>query len=341
MREILLRRHGEHTNPTYTAGSGQANWAGHSTDLERPDGEVSGVVKRYRKEEAASATVTSIGLIKGKYPDAIEYTGIAAYVRGLVIFFGVFGACIFVGLGSLFLLDLIEEGLESIFDKVLAFFACMFILGGIYFLLFAIRFELFRPEDEPIIFDRKHRKVYRIFREVHPGLIGLFKRWPLRAAEYMWDLIDAEHNAVLTNTGSSIMRYHSLVFLVRKSATDPTIIDSFPVGHTVQLGELSVSPVWEHIRRFMEQGGPHLPLGELLNVDKRPHTLWESWVEVAPVGPAYARNWKNLPLIMLVYHLLFPLVVPVFFCWGVFNWLSYKTATPIGWPKEVRDAVSK
>lgn len=339
MRELLLRRHGESISPTYATTSGGASWAGGSTAQERPDGQVSGIVKRFNKEDVASTNVTALGLIKTRYRHAIEYTGIATTVRGLLIFWGVVGGGVSIFFGQLFLLDLVGRGLESTFDQVFSFFSCVFIVVGIYFLLTAIRAEFFRPEDEPIIFDRKHRKVYRLFREVHPGPIGLFKRWSIHAAEYEWDLIDAEHNAVLMTTGASVMRFHSLMFIVRKSATDPTIIDSFPVGSAIQLGELSVATVWEHIRRFMENDGPHLPPGESLNVDKPPRTLWESLAQVGPVGPNYAATWKSWPLVMVFYHLLFPFFVPLFFFWGVFNWLSYKTATPVAWPKEVVNAV--
>ena len=339
MRELSLRRHGESISPTYATTNGGASWAGSSTAQERPDGEVCGIVKRFHKEEEASNYVTSLGLIKTSYPDAIEYTGIAASVRGLLIFFGVLGGGVSIFFGQLFLGSFIGYGLESTFDHVFAFSSCGLIVFGIFFLLTAIRAEFFRPEDEPVIFDRKHRKVYRLFREVHPGLLGLFKRWAIHASEYEWDLIDAEHNAVLTTTGSSVIRYHSLIFIVRKSATDPTIIDSFPVGNTIQLGELSVATVWEHIRRFMESGGPHLPPGESLNLDKPPRTLWESLAQVGPVGPDYAATWKSWPIVMVIYHLFFPITIPLFFFWGIFNWLSYKTATPIAWPKAVLDAV--
>lgn len=339
MRELSLRRHGERINPTYTEPSSGEGVAGLSTDSDRPDGEISGIVKRYRKDQEASTSVTAIGLIKAHYPDAIEYTGIAAHVRGLTIFFAVFVAIVSIWLGQLFLFDLIEKGLESTFQQVLSFFACVFMAFGLYFLLVGVRLELFRPEDEPVIFDRKNRKVYRLFREVHPGVIGLFKRWRIHAAEYEWDLIDAEHNAVLTTTGSTAMRYHSLVFIVRKSRVDSTIIDSFPVGNTVQLGEFSVATVWEHIRRFMEENGPHLPPGEPVNMDKAPQTLWESWVVVAPIGHKYVGAWKSMPWFMFLLHVSLPLSAPMFFFWGIFNWLSYKTSTRIRWPQEVLQAV--
>ena len=101
MRELSVRRHGENIGPTYTATSGDASWAGKSTDQDRPDGEVSGVVKRFKKDEEACPSVTGIGLIKQVQNDAIEYTGIAAHVRGLVVFFGVFVACGLTGIGQL------------------------------------------------------------------------------------------------------------------------------------------------------------------------------------------------------------------------------------------------
>ena len=42
---------------------------------------------------------------------------------------------------------------------------------------------------------------------------------------------------------------------------------------------------------------------------------------------------------MMLFHVMFPLFLPMFLLWGLFNWLSYRTAIPVQWPKEVRDAV--
>ncbi len=201
------------------------------------------------------------------------------------------------------------------------------------------RLELFCPQDEPVIFDRKHRKVYRLFRETHPGIKGLFKRWPMRACEYEWDLIDVEHNAVLITTGSTVTRRHSLVFIVRRSASDPTIIDSFNIGNPMLLGEQTVAPVWEHIRRFMEEDGSHLPPGEALAPAEGPKTLWQSLGAVGPVGPNYRQWWRDNPGIMVIMHLMFPLFLPLFLFTGFFNWLSNKTAIKVAWPHEVTQRV--
>ena len=58
------------------------------------------------------------------------------------------------------------------------------LLGGLLLFLLSIRLELFRPIDEPVIFDRENRKVYLIARGVASGWRGLFKPWPIRAYEY-------------------------------------------------------------------------------------------------------------------------------------------------------------
>lgn len=287
----------------------------------------------------AADKATTLGLLKSKFPNAIELTGISHEVRGLIVFMGLITAVATIGFGQLTFFDLIAEGLERTFDKISLGVSMLFLVFGFYALLRAIRYEFSRPEDEPIIFDRKHRKVYRLFRETHPGWKGLLKRWPMRAAEYEWDLVDVEHNAVLMTTGSTVTRLHNLIFIVRRSATDPTIIDSFEVGNTIQLGETTVAPLWEHIRRFMEEQGPHIPAGEALITSKPPATLWESMGAVGPFGPEYFSLWKTQRGTMIFYHALLPFFLPMFLLWGLFNWLSYKTATPIHWPQEVLDAV--
>ena len=58
-----------------------------------------------------------------------------------------------------------------------------------------------------------------------------------------------------------------------------------------------------------------------------------------PLGPGYNKFWKNHPTAMIFFHVMFPLFLPMFLLWGLFNWLSYKTAIPTQWPQEVLDAI--
>ena len=211
---------------------------------------------------------------------------------------------------------------------------------GLYIFAFAIRLDLYRPSDLPIVFDRLNRKVYRLTREEMPGFKGAFMPWPLMACEYDWDLIDAEHHAEVFSTGGSVHTNHFLIFVVRKSKDDSTIIDSFQVSNPSALNDDLTDRMWEHIRRFMEEGGPHLPSPDepLADMDP-PLSWWESMGAVGPFGSNYFKFWRESPVYTLFMHLIFPAVFPMFFLWGTGNYLSYRTAIPVQWPAEVLAAM--
>ncbi len=337
MSQPKLQRHGEHPKLHYAPVPGtNEGRAGSSNDEMRTDSEVSGVVQRFSKRKSASNRPIAMGWIKTNYAQAIEFTGSPQGLRGMLLLWGLFGAGIGFGFGFWRLEVELRE-----WPNFFILFPPMLIAFGLYMTVWTTRLELFRPEDEPTLFDRQHRKVYRIFRETQPGWRGLFKPWPLRAAEYDWDLIDVEHQAVLTTTGSTVTRYHDLVFLVKRSVDDPTIIDSFTIGHPMEYVEATVPAVWEHIRRFMEANGPHLPPGERLAPATPPQTLWQSLAAVGPFGASYQRWWQDYMGFMILIHILFPVFIPFFVLWGFFNWLSYLTATRIEWPAAVKEAVGK
>nr|WP_315189124.1 DUF6708 domain-containing protein [uncultured Albidiferax sp.] len=211
---------------------------------------------------------------------------------------------------------------------------------GIFFIVWTTRLELFRPLDEPTIFDRQHRKVYRFFCEAQPGFTGLFKPWPMRACAYDWDLIDVEHNATLVTTGATVRREHALIFIVRRSADDPTIIDSFTIGNALILVlDDAVDAAWEHIRRFMEADGPHLPPGASLPEAEPEASLWQRLRNVTPFGRPYWLWWREQLPLMLLAHAVLPVSVVFIGLWIFFGWLSVKTSRPVEWPAEVLAAV--
>lgn len=340
MNAPSLRRHGDSVKPQYQQAAGESeSWAGKSTDEERPDGNVSGIVRRYKKGLRASDAVDSLGLISRTSDNAIRYSLPAEIgARGLVL--------TSIVISDVMLVSMLAYFAETAYDKG----AFVFVLWGIFgipvgymfafgFLLWAARLELFRPIDEPTIFDRKHRKVYRIFCEAQPGIKGLFQRWPVRACEYDWDLIDAEHNARMTTTGSTIRREHNLVFIVRRSDDDPTIIDSFNIGNGIIVTDKVADATYEHIRRFMEENGPALPPGEV-SPDPQPRKgFWAQLRVFTPLSKRYWRWWVTAPHVMVLLHVVFPVTVVAGGLWLFFRWLSLRTSKPIEWPPEVVAAV--
>lgn len=340
MTVLNFFRHGSYTKPHYMSVSRDpSSGPGSSTDEARADGMLSGLVKRYSKSAVASENAISFELIKTVHAHAIEYTTRQPAIRGLSLLAGVLGAVFGFWVGIYRWIVEINSVSHNIFDSMALAFPPMFIAFGLIIIVWTARLELFCPIDEPIIFDRKHRKVFRIFRENKPGLKGLFQPWPLYSAEYDWDLIDAEYHATLTTTGTTVTRYNSLIFLVRKSANDPTIIDSFNIGSSAELGEQSVPAIWEHIRRYMEANGPALQPGESVVQNGPPTGFIQSVGVVGPFGTNYGRWWREQLPFMLLIHILFPFFVPFFLLWGFLNWLSYMTALPVNWPQEVLTAI--
>lgn len=325
-----LIRHGQHVKPHYAPTPGQSeSWADKSIDADRPDGNISGIVKRYKKDQQASDAPEVMDLVGQQYVEAIAYSAKSSGLRGMALLTALTANLI---LGYL-LLDLLDRQSWRI-QSYMAF--VMFSCGIVFFWLFAIRMELFRPLDEPTIFDRKHRKVYHLFCEAQPGLFGLFKPWPLRVCEYDWDLIDVEHNATMVTTGATVRRDHALIFIVRRSADDPTIIDSFNIGNSVVMPlDRTVDGVWEHIRRFMEEQGPHLPPGAGLAPPNTMPGLWQRWRKLLPWSPEYRMWWREFPGTMVVGHILLPFTVAYAVFLTFFSWLSDKTSKPVVWPAEV------
>ena len=250
-----LLPHGQHIHPAYAGGA-----AGQSSAQDRPDAAIHGTLASFGKRQAASGTAQAFGWIKAIYPEAIEYAGQKQALEGGIMVGAFFGVPFAVtAFGMMFALLVLFES-ELIFISLLLVLGCIAMLAfGYWSLLFPLRHVWRTPRDLPIIFDRVNRKVYRMAQQVQPGLKGLIQAWPVKALAYDWDLVDAEHNSELVGSANMARRLHRLLFVVRKSADDATIIDSFEIGNGLAQGQEMVAPLYEHIRRFMEERGPHLP----------------------------------------------------------------------------------
>lgn len=301
---------------------------------------ISGLIEKFTKNKSYSKSGISLNLIKNSFENALEYKGIADGTRGVLLFIAT--VCLIFILYTVF--DLARFSIIWPNDWIkhigLFLYASVAVPFGIYFFIKNLRFELFRPQDEPVIFDRKNRKVYRIFREVVPGWKGLCKKWPLRSAIYDWDIVHAEHHATVIANTSTVSRNHALVLIVRNSRTDSNIKDSFTIG-SGQLGEVTVPALYEHIRKFMEEDGPHTPPAEIISPVVYPTTIWECLASVGPYGENFKTLWNDhkiwLTMIIIFYPILFFIMTPI----GIFSWISYKTAIPIRWSQEITEAIGK
>jgi hypothetical protein len=363
--ELLL--HGQYICPQYENGS-----AGQSTAEPGGEAALHGTLQRFEKLKSSSFTPQAFAWIKATYPGAIEYSGQKQALEGGIMI----GTFLFVpvGLAGMFgMVWLLTAAAHLWYSWVMfppALAATFLFLCWIT--LFPLRHVWRTPRDLPIIFDRAHRKVYRMAQQIEPGLMGLIKPWPVKALSYEWDLIDAEHNSELVSSPNLARRLHRLVFVVRKSADDPTIIDSFEIGNGMAQGEEMIAPMYEHIRRFMEEQGPHLPHGDE-PLDERNEDLptwWQACGRAGPWGNNYWYWWKEHWPMAVLHHVFvgatLGMYVAVWFkadhfewwhwlggfgfawvslamVWGQGSgiWLMAHTSYMLDWPRAVHEAIGK
>jgi len=293
--------------------------SGESTDEARADGKVFGLVKRYSKKRAAGGQVGHQGRLSGVYQHVIEVNGGSLVAGGgFTTAFGLVGGLIVTYFLRHMLLEAAGEPGGFIF-LIFSFFALFSVfLIGIYF-------EMFSPSESPIYFDRARRKVYYVHRAGRRRFI-LFGPSAVEARVIDWSLVDAEHHTKARASTASVSRDHYLVFLMRKSEADPTIVDSYAIGAD------SPSALWEYIRRYMERGAAPLIAGETPPYKGPTFDMIEA---LKQRRKNYWRDWKELPWSQLWQHLALPLFA-VFF---VVNRFVVWTAQKVHWPQEVHDAL--
>jgi hypothetical protein len=148
-----------------------------------------------------------------------------------------------------------------------------------------------------------------------------------------------------TSIGYSHDRFDSLantwaiIFVVRESNTSPIIADRFTIGNGSIMGEVTVPAIWEHIRRFMEDNGPHLPLGEEVRHIVKPSSFWQCMAARGPYGHNFRLWWSDHTALMIIALVLFPITFALMTLAGVFSWETHKTSLPIAWPPSVISAI--
>ncbi|WP_219210043.1 DUF6708 domain-containing protein [Variovorax boronicumulans] len=299
------------------------------------------VLARFDRHRMVSGDATDLGLVQQVYAQAIALGGESAqFMRGLsqVVAIGMTWVCGFI-FQRMWLIYLDPD----MFIHVLGFCAMVFFgFSGLGFLIWTYFLTFFLPGDSSVVFDRKNKYVHwvTVDRAKATGLSAL-GRMPLRVVSVPWSLIDAEHRAVFRANTASASYDHDLAFIVHRSAADPTVMEEFGLAPSMLLGRETVPALYEHIRRYMEEDGPPWSPGvtEPAPFIPKPKNWWQSMGLVGPFGPRYLAWWKQHPGLTLAVHLLFPITIPVYLLWGLFNWLSYATEQKVAWPQNVLDTL--
>jgi hypothetical protein len=304
-----------------------------------PYEEGEGPKRRMGRNKEACGQPRGNSAVNAVYPDAMEIAGFtsAAGVKGMGVFaglFGLVGAAFGWQFGFMILTD----------ARGYALAAAFFTLFGLVALGVAITFfrlDLFTYRDEPILFNRKTRKVHLFRRRTR--MTKPWQPWPLVIDTYDWDCITGEIHGGLQLVGGSLpaLRYR-LLAAVSDAPTGPgrktKVIDRFLLGMEESYQDDCVAR-WEHIRRYMEEDGPPLQGGERLALTRGfSHRLALArgglWVLLPDFYKDFAKHPTSLSLGTLVQVLLSPLLI--FF--AVFRWLAEISSRAPWWPQEILEA---
>lgn len=331
-------------------------------------------VEVLRKNASASGQPSAYRQISRAYTNAIFLQAFATQFRGLMAVFGL-GLLVSTGFAITFasfsiygLWDAIQHGhfgfmtvgIISAIVGALAFIACFTAA------IRTFRIDLFGPKEIPIVFNRKTRKVHRYvqdlprfpssgtWRELWESLPKIvrywrsaFERWPMQLVSYDWDCLHAEHYAQTRLVGKVVTTIHVLQLVAHKSPQDDTITDVFTLTSPLITGRTTALDLWEHLRRYMEEGGAAVSEGDTLappfptNLYQAANTVTPAWL--APVGGCAWAWWYMLQNgwpHQLHGYMATVVFMTAFVCTFitaiiVFNWLAHKWGTDITLPPEL------
>lgn len=306
------------------------------------------------KHQAASPHPKAMGAISKVYPHAIQLRDAASSVqtRGIGITFFVLILTLLIYISADFIHDFIDE----FYLKNISYFRISGYFLMTYMAIFLIpkwllglwRLDMFAADEQPLIFDRKHRKLYHLTTPASAFSGSWLKRVQpieMHAAEYDWDRVEAEHRVEVVFSGQTVTRRHRLVLVVRdypkNGESQGRLLEEIMVGNSLALGETTAPMLWEHLRQYMEENGPALQPGEVMQVAERPTTLWHSMGVVSPFGPRFLWWWQQSRGLVLFSILTFPATLPFFTLWALGNWLSHKTMRKTLWPEEVHQRIGE
>ena len=164
-------------------------------------------------------------------------------------------------------------GLISFFSLALGVVLFAATTGAVFGGLRFLRIDLLTPTDNPLLFNRKTRKVYRVMPDIPQRQgdsaaafvrhwLNTFRPWPMQVIEYDWDCLEAEYFSETVLAGNVVRTNHHLMFYVKAAPDSDRVLGCFDMVPPLLIREDGAMMFWEHIRRFMQENGPPLPPGE-------------------------------------------------------------------------------
>jgi len=149
------------------------------------------------------------------------------------------------------------------FLEPLVFGLIMFGMGFLFF-SFALRMSHLAPRDIPVVFNRKTR-------EVSICVLGRLRFWRFwervgidKVITTSWDDLQARSYKIMQLTGEAARDTHVLRLLWGEARNPRKLEGIALIGYLGWYEDAALWRLWEHIRRYMEEGGLAIQPGETL-----------------------------------------------------------------------------
>jgi hypothetical protein len=229
------------------------------------------------KDQPAADRAMSMELVTAASDNLLMMQQSSSRLRGYMSVFSVLmfvaSPIAFSGVSLVLSFGLPITSLSHFFAVALVLPISVITVASLFTAIRAFRIDLLTPMDNPLVFNRKTRKVYRVMPDIpeRQGLnpvalvrhwLNTFRPWPMQVIEYDWDCLEAEYFSETALAGNVVRTNHHLMFYVKAAPDSDRVRGCFDIAPPMLLREDGAMMFWEHIRRFMQENGPPLPPGE-------------------------------------------------------------------------------
>ncbi|MGE8657942.1 MAG: DUF6708 domain-containing protein [Achromobacter sp.] len=278
------------------------------------------------EERSRSAPAAGFAVLRA-YKNGLALTDGASLIEGYGAVFGTLGLCIAVPIWISAFTDADILGI--------ALMSVGIMMGAVMLL-----FDCTGYREQPTLFDRAAGRVYIMHSQRDWLRPWRWFRIPVSVQSFEWCRIRAMIVPTVGLGGAGAPRLNYALRLVETDVPNGTrIVASFGVGiPSVYDGGAEPAALWEHLRRFMQEDGPHLGPHDALYVDdSSPSRLWNAiWWWQPLLGPGAKQFWAGPYWFLTVPFGLFALIgLPLTMAGGFIRWLSYRCKRPAPWPVDV------
>ncbi|WP_241135803.1 DUF6708 domain-containing protein [Achromobacter xylosoxidans] len=286
---------------------------------------------------------------RGRTAPAAGFAVLRAYKNGLAVTDGAsliegYLAAFFLGFFFLFLF--VSVRIEAYFDGAFSFHSVFDALTSMPVIVTGLiatlptLFDCTGYREQPTLFDRASGRIHIMHSQRDWLRPWRWFRIPVSVQSFDWRCIRALIVPTVGLGGAGAPRMNYALRLVQTDVPNGTrIVASFGVGiPSVYDGGAEPAALWEHLRRFMQEDGPHLgPYDALYVDDSSPSRLWNAiWWWQPLLGPGAKEFWAGPYWFLTIpFGLVALICLPLTMTGGFLRWLSYCCKRPAPWPAEV------